>query len=526
MSYICGVDRAQRMLLPETVEQYVHVDSPVRVVEEFVDTLELKELGFTKTVAAATGRPPYAPEDLLKLLVWGYLNRVRSTRRLEAECARNLELIWLMRQLRPDFKTIADFRRDNAVALKGVFREFVLWSRDLELVGGELVAIDGTKLQASNHPSRRASAEQLAELIQGVDARIAEYLEALEQSESDLLGEESPPAQVPGLARKLAELKRRKKTYTEALAVAQASGQKAPLTDPQCQSMKGVGLGYNAQIAVDDKHHLIVAAEIADRSTDHEQLPVVAAVVQEVLESQELTVVADGGYYDREALAAATRAGVTVCVPQPRKGYAASEGCFAKSDFVYEAHRDGYRCLAGRLLARTGSYHKHGVKVAAYSEHRACEICPLKAQCTGGDYRRIERWEDEAIIEEIAQRVADQPQLLRKRKALVEHPFGTIKFWRGQKALLTRGRRMAQAEFSLSALAYNLTRVIAIRGVAKLLESLRKPRRTRLQKQGSRFFRRQHPHLARSRLQKRAAVPARDFRADQRNLAVYHFSLS
>src|SRR4051812_44315654 len=323
MSSLQGADRAQAMFLPETVEQYVPPDSPVRAIEAYVESLDLRALGFARTVPAATGRPPYAPGDLLKLFLWGYLNHVRSSRKLETECARNLELLWLLCQLRPDFKTIADFRRANAEALKGVFRDFVLLCRELRLIKGELIATDGTKLKASNHPMRQADAEQLAALVQGLEERIAEYLAALEQSETetDLLGEElPPPADVPELTRQLAQLRRSKAAYEQALALAQASGTKAPLTDPECLRMGKVKLGYNGQIAVDSGCDLIVVAEIVDAPTDHHQLPVMVAAVQEVLEKKEFHAAADGGYHAAAALAETVALGAIPCVPAPRKG--------------------------------------------------------------------------------------------------------------------------------------------------------------------------------------------------------------
>ncbi len=470
------------MFLPETVEQYVPPESPVRVIDAFVDGLDLQALKFARAVPASTGRPPYAPAILLKLFLWGYLNHIRSSRQLERECTRNLELLWLLQLLRPDFKTIADFRRANAEALKLVFRDFVLICRELRLIKGELVAIDGTKLKASNHPTRRADAETLATWLQEIEARIAEYLAALEQSEvrTDLLGEALPPESVPELTRKLSELRRRKASYEEALAVAQATGGKVPLTDPECQRMKKVGLGYNAQSAVDSACHIIVAAEIAEAPTDHEQLPIVAAVVQEVLENEEWETVADAGYHDQAALVAAETMGVVSYVPSPRKGSSASRGLFAKDEFVYEAACDGYRCPAGRLLGRTGQHQKHGVLVTEYSHAAACRACPFKAQCHQGGYRRLERGPNAALLEEIAERVAAAPHRLQQRKALVEHPFGTIKFWRHQGTLLTRGRRMVQAEWSLSALAYNLTRAMKVLGVPVLLAALRQRRQRRL----------------------------------------------
>jgi transposase len=462
------------MLLPESVEDYVDAENPVRAIDAFVESLDLARAGFARSQPAETGRPPYDPGDLLKLYLWGYCQRVQSSRRLEVECQRNLEVLWLLRRLAPDFKTISDFRKDNRQAIKEVFRQFVLLCRELGLFGRELIAVDGTKLKASNHVSHQRTAAEIQELLAGVEARIEEYLAALEQSEteSDLLGQPVEDAAGGGLARKLAALRQCRERYQQALEIAQVSGTKAPLIDPQCQSMQKVGLGYNAQIAVDNKHHLIAVAEIAEQPTDHAQLPVVAQEAREVLGVKQLQAVADAGYHDRSALAEAEEAGLETYVPSPQRGHAATEGVFHKSAFVYEAEEDAYRCPAGQWLTRRGEYEKHAEITFAYANPSACRACPIKAQCTKGESRRIERWEKETILEQVAARVAQRPEIIKRRKGLVEHPFGTIKFWRGQGVLLTRGRAGAQAELSLSALAYNLGRVLTVLGVTALLAAL------------------------------------------------------
>jgi transposase len=460
------------MLLPASVDDYVGAGNAVRAIDAFVDYLDLSEAGFARTKPADTGRPPFNPADLLKLYLWGYLNRVHSSRRLENECRRNLEVLWLLKTLAPDFKTISDFRKDNRDALKAVFRQFVVLCKELGLLGGELIAIDGTKLKASNNVSHQRTAESLAKSLAEIEARIEEFLALSEKSDTDLLGEECPNPNVEGLDKKLAALRRQKERCAQALEVAQATGAKAPTIDPECQSMQKVGCGYNAQIAVDAKNHLIVAAEISEKPTDHAQLPVVAEVASEVLQKAGLKVVADAGYHDRSALAEAEHAGFETYVPRPKAGHAATEGVFHKSEFTYEAEEDAYRCPAGKLLGRTGCYEKHKEITFAYANPSACKGCPLKGKCAKGPYRRIERWEEENVLEQLEDRVARHPEIIKKRKALVEHPFGTIKFWRCQGALLTRGRRGARAELSLSAMAYNLTRLLALLGVAGLVKAL------------------------------------------------------
>ena len=491
MSYITGTSRSQVMLLPETVDQYVGPDHPVRALDLFVGGLDPVDLGLSKALPAATGRPAYDPRDLLRLLLWGYFNRVCSSRRLEVECGRNLELFWLLRGLRPDFKTIADFRRDNAKALPKVFRAFVELCRNLKLFGQELVAIDGTKLKASNQFTRQANAKQLEQWIAEADVRIAEYLNALAESDSetDLLGKAVETPAAGSLRAKLAKIEKQKEQLNRALSVAQESGGKAPLTDPECQSMQKIGLGYNAQIAVDAKYHLIAVAEIAAEPTDHGQLPVIAESVKAVLGMMP-KVVADGGYHDQVSLAKAEEAGVECYVPRPAKGHTAKQETFAKSDFVYEAAVDGYRCPAGRLLPHKGKgFENHGLRYHGYVDAKACRACHLKDQCTKGEYRRVDRWEKESIMETIAERVADHPEMMRARKSLVEHPFGTIKFWWGQGAVLTRGRVNVQGELSMSAWAYNFRRVLTILGPKGLVQALRERRKSARNRSSKRLHR-------------------------------------
>ncbi len=458
------------MLLPAAIDQYVGEDHPVRFIEVFVEGLDLDGLGFAKSRPASTGRPPYDPRDLLKLYVWGYLNRVTSSRRLQKECGRNLELLWLLRLLQPDFRTISDFRGDNAGPIKGVFRQFVLLCRKLGFFGHELVAIDGTKLKASNFPGRRASAEEIEAKIRALDEQIDSYLAEAQRDDQAIL-EEEDSAKAPGLAGTLAKLHGQRERYARSLAVAEESGQKAPLTDADCLSMSGVGLGYNAQLAVDDKHHFIAVAELADEATDHRQLPVMAAAVAEVL-GPRVKMVADAGYHDQVAVAAAEEAGHECYVPRPLKGSAAHHGIYLKTDFIYDAEKDCYRCPTGQELSRRGEYLKHGLLYHDYANRQACGACPLRAQCTKSAYRHVQRWEKEAVLEAVDRRTEQSPQIVARRKALVEHPFGTIKFWWGQAAVLTRGRARVQAELSMSALAYNIRRALSLMGVKPLLQAM------------------------------------------------------
>ena len=475
MSFIAGLDRSQTLLLPECLEDYVSAQHPVRFLEAFVEGLDLAACGFARTTAADTGRPPFAPGDLLKLYLWGYLNKVRSSRRLELECGRNLELLWLMRKLQPDFKTIADFRRDNAGAFKAVFRQFNLLCRELGLFGGELVAIDGTKLKAVNNVARNFTPEKLRASLERIDARLAEFLAALDAGDH---AEPPPAAAAPGrgsMEERIAALRVRQQRYQEALAAMEESGAtQVSLTDPDSRRMRKVGVGYNGQIAVDARHKLIAVAEVVNEATDHGQLAPMAAAAKEALGVEKLKAVADGGYYDHAQIAACAGMGVESYVPRPRKGSAEAGGRFGKEQFSYDAAADTYRCPGGQILSREVEWLKRGEPHIAYANPGACRSCPLKERCTTADYRRITRWVGEAIVEAMHARVAAHPELIAQRKALVEHPFGSIKFWMEQRAFLMRGLEKVRGEFHLSALAYNIKRAINIAGMERLLEAVRR----------------------------------------------------
>jgi transposase len=471
------MDRSQTLLLPESLDDYVSAQHPVRFLDAFVEGLDLKGCGFRRSEAAETGRPPFAPGDLLKLYLWGYLNKVRSSRRLELECARNLELLWLMRKLQPDFKTIADFRKDNAGAFKKVFRQFHLLCRDLGLFGAEVVAIDGTKLKAVNNVARNFTPGKLRASLERIDARLVEFLAALDAGDSA----EPPPsaagaAPVPGsLKEKIAALRERQQRYQEALAVMEESGAtQVSLTDPDSRRMRKVGVGYNGQIAVDAKHKLIAVVEVVNEPTDHGQLAPMAAAAKEALGVEKLKAVADGGYYDHGQIAACAGIGVESYVPRPKKGSAEAAGRFGKEEFSYDATGDTYRCPEGSTLWRETEWLKRGEPHIAYANPEACRICPHKEQCTTAPYRRITRWEGEAIVEAMHARVAAHPEMIAQRKAIVEHPFGSIKFWMEQRAFMMRGLEKVRGEFHLSALAYNMKRVINIVGMERLLEEVRR----------------------------------------------------
>lgn len=472
MSYLSGVDRNQVQLLPASVEEYVGADAPVRAIDAFVQGLDLGALGLRKTVAD-TGRPPYDPADLLKLYLYGYLHRIRSSRRLEAETHRNLEVIWLLRGLRPDHWTIAAFRREQRERFKAILREFNLICRQLGLFGAELVAIDGAKFKAVNHPRRHYTAEQLRALIAHVDQRIDEYLAELDRADAEQAGAPARPG-VAALQEKLTQLLDRSAAYQHWQDTLAATGQsEVSLTDPDSRGQKKVGVGYNVQIAVDARHDLIAADTVVQAANDLAQLHPLASAAHEEIGAT--TVVADAGYHERGQLAACEEAGLTTYVPAPgtRTGQT-NDGppVYPKEQFTYDAAADSYRCPAGQTLPRTDSGHKHGKRCDYYAHPAACAACPRRPQCTTADYRRLARLENEAVVERQATRVRARPEIVRERKTIVEHVFGTLRLW-GHDVFLCRGLEMVRAEFSLSALAYNLRRALNVVGVAKLIAALR-----------------------------------------------------
>ena len=473
--FIEGKDRRQTLLLPECLDDYVTPDNPVRVIDAFIDELDLQALGFTRAQPAATGRPAYHPAILLKIYLYGYLHRVPSSRRLEREANRNLEMIWLTGHLAPDFKTIADFRRDNAAAIRATCRQFVVLCRNLGLLAGE-IALDGSKFKAVNSHERNFTRAKLAKQMAKVEASIAGYLEALDQA--DQTEDESTPARVEKLQDKIATLRERMQALQAIGEQLEASSdQQVSLTDPDARAMvtstnpRGI-VGYNVQAALDTQHHLIVAHEVTNVGPDRHHLTSMASQAQDALQTEELTVLADRGYYAGEEILSCTRAGITPLVPKPLTSPAKAEGRFGKQDFVYEPENDTYRCPAGEKLTRRFASVEKGMTIHVYWTTR-CANCALKAQCTTGRERRIRRWEHEAVLDAMEERLRARPDAMQVRKSTVEHVFGTLKGWMGATHFLTKGLKTTAAEMALHVLAYNLKRVIGILGVRPLLAGIR-----------------------------------------------------
>jgi len=473
MSYVEGASREQRVLFPEALDDYVTEENVVRFIDTFVDGLEMEELGFGRTAPKETGRPPYDPRDLLKLYIYGYINRIRTGRTLERECHRNVELMWLMRKLRPDFKTITDFRKDNRRAFKGVFRQFVMLCKGLGLVSGELVAVDGSKFKAVNSGQRHFTKKKLERRLKELDQKVERYLDEMDRTDGS---EKQTAVDKEDLKQKIERLKERKGRYEEFLKELNQSGQsQVSLTDPDSRAMALTPRGevsYNVQTAVDSKHHLIVEQEVTNEVLDNHQLFTMAQRIREMLGQDELQVVADMGYYNHEELKQCEEAGITAYVSKPLVSKNTARGLFGKEKFVYEADGDCYRCPAKeRLDFRFET--QEGDKKFRYYWTKACPGCALKAQCsTDPRFHRIKRWEHEGVLERLEQRVKANLLILKLRKQLVEHPFGSIKFWNDQRHFLMRGLEKVRAEFSLSTLAYDIKRAMNIVGVKGLLAAV------------------------------------------------------
>jgi transposase len=466
-----GMSREQTSLLPPSIEDYVAADHPVRVIDVFVEGLDVLGLGFTHATTAATGRPPYHPADLLKVFVYGYLNRVRATRRLEAEAGRNLELMWLIGQLQPDFKTLSTFRRGNVKAIARTCRAFTDFCRTQGLFAAELVAIDGSKFQAVASRKKVWTPERLAKAQARADERIAQYLEELERSEAEDAGPRASPEQVQAA---LTELKaRRDKLDAPAQGLAQSGESQWVQGEPEAKLMRtaqgGHAVAYNAQIAVDSQHKLIVAHEITNEGNDHRQLHPMAVAAKEALQVQELTVVADTGYTHGEQAAQCEADQITPVVPMQKAAHPHGP-FFPKGQFTYDRQSDTYRCPAGELLRRIKTDQRQQVHLYGT---RACESCALRAQCTGARRRTLNRDFHAAHAEAAALRAAQHPEIMLARHCLAEHPFGNLKWLMGVPRFLLRGLQGARIEMNLSVTAYNLKRVISILGVPYLLAQMK-----------------------------------------------------
>jgi transposase len=472
--FVQGDSRTQSFLLPEALDDYVTDTNPVRVVDVFVDELDLLQLGFEGVEPALTGRPSYHPEVMLKIYIYGDLNRIQSSRRLEREAQRNIELMWLTGRLAPDFKTIARFRKDNGKAIRSVCRQFVMLCQRLDLFADALVAIDGSKFKAVNHRDRNFTSAKLERRMQDIEESIGRYLLAMDTA--DRQEPAIAKARTERLQDKIAALKEQMRSLREIeVRLNAAPDRQVSLTDPDARSMKtrGTGVvGYNVQTAVDTKHHLIVAHEVTNNGIDRDQLPSMAKLARTEMGVDKLTAVADRGYYKSEEMLACHEAGITVFVPKTVTSSATAHGRFSKDDFIYDPQANEYRCPAGERLIWRFSTVERGLKLSKYWSSN-CQQCALKENCTPGPQRRVARWEHETVLEAMQTRLDHAPEMMRIRRQTVEHPFGTIKAWMGATHFLTRTIERVSTEMSLHVLAYNMKRVIKLLGMSAVMEAMR-----------------------------------------------------
>lgn len=474
--FIQGEGRQQVTLLPACLDDYIGEDNPVRVIDVFVDEINLAKLGFEGILPAATGRPGYHPSTLLKIYIYGYLNRIQSSRRLEREAQRNVELMWLTEHLAPDFKTIADFRRNNGKGIRNVCRQFIAMCRQLNLFAQAIVAIDGSKFKAVNNRDKNFTQHKLEQRVKQIDESIERYMSALDSADRTHTVEAEATA--ARLKEKLAKLRKHMQSLKAVeLSLKQQPDAQLSLTDPDSRSMatsgRGTGMvGYNVQTAVDTQHHLIVAHEVTNLGHDRTQLTNMALQAREAVGVEALEVIADRGYYKGPELLACEQAGITAFVPKTMTSDNKARGLFDKRDFIYIAQDNEYVCPAGERLAYRHSSIEHEMKINVYYT-TTCRSCSLKEQCTTGKERRVRRWEHEDVLDIMQTRLDKSPGKMKQRRCTVEHVFGTLKLWMGSAHFLMKTMEHVSTEMSLHVLAYNLRRAMKIMGISEMLKAMR-----------------------------------------------------
>ena len=477
--FIEGADRQQATLLPACIDDYVGEYSPVRAIDAFVDMLDLAALGFSD-VPEPTGRPGYHPGLMLRIYLYGYLNQVQSSRRLERECGRNLELIWLTGQLKPDFKTIADFRKDNGPAIRKVCQQFVALCRDISLLDSNVVAIDGSRFKAVNAKAKNFTREKLRRKLGEIDTAIQRYLGELDRADEVLekTGSALPEARIERATRKLAHLKKEADRLRTVEKRMDTTGEtQVSLSDPDARSMATTArmprvVGYNVQTVVEADHHLIVTHEVTMHGYDRDALSMMALSAKDVMAADEIEAIADKGYYKGEEIVACEEGGVTVVVPKSMTSNAGARGRFDKADFAYDSAQDVYVCPAGEALTYRFTSQQDGKAMRSYW-CGACADCAIRDKCTTGEQRRVRRWEHEDVLDRVQKRLDDNPSKLAVRSMTVEHPFGTIKSWMGATHFKMRTLKNVATEMALHVLAYNMTRVMKIIGIPALIVAMR-----------------------------------------------------
>ena len=474
--FIEGVDRGQSVLFPERLDDWISEDSLVRVVDFFVEELDLQRLGFARSAPARTGRPGYHPAVLLKLFIYGYLNRIPSSRRLEREAGRNVEVMWLTGKLVPDHKTIADFRRDNGAGIRKVCAQFVELCRRTGVLKGAVVAVDGSKFKAVNNRDRNFTRGKIASRLAHLEAEVERYLEEADRIDRQETGSARAEraAHLSGRFHRVRQEIERLMALDKALVDA-PDGQ-ISLTDPDARAMATRAqhsghVGYNVQSVVDAETHLIVTHEVTNQGHDRDLLTKMATQAKAVLQREDMHILADKGYFSAQEILACHEAGITATVPRSDTSGARSKGHFVKADFAYEHDTDVYRCPAGQALTHRTTTEQQGLQMRRYWTN-ACKGCALKSRCTTGQERRVSRWEHEHLVEASNARRRGPSAPMLVRRSTVEHPFGTIKCWTGPCHFLTRRLSGVRTEMALNVLAYNIKRMIALVGIKGLIAAV------------------------------------------------------
>lgn len=475
--YIEGENRQQSTLFPQSLDEYIAEDNPVRVVEVFVDALDLSTLGFNRTIPADTGRPSYHPSTLLKIYIYGYLNRIQTSRRLERETQRNIELIWLTGRLSPDFKTIADFRKDNGKAIQKVCGQFVELCKQMDMFEQSNIVIDGSKFKAVNSRDNNYTEGKIKARIAQTEKRVTRYLEELDRA--DRQPETAPKVRITHLTKRLKAAKALLKRLADIdEQIKENPNSQISMTDPDARSIatsgKGTAIvGYNVQSAVDDQHHIIVAHEVTNNGHDRDQLSPMSKKAKEATGIEKPTVYADRGYYSSLEIFACEQNGIVPMVPKTITSNSKSAGRFEKQDFKYNPEVDEYECPAGKRAPHRFDTTEKGLKIGVYWPSNAtCVDCEIKKQCTTSKHRRIRRWEHEDVLDRMQHRLDSQPEASRIRRQTVEHPFGTLKSWMGSTHFVMKTLNKVRAEMSLHVLAYNMKRMITIFGAQMLIRKI------------------------------------------------------
>ena len=475
--FVEGIDRGQATLFPACLADWIDENNPVQVIDVFVEELDLAALGFDGVAPEVTGRPSYHPSVLLKLYLYGYLNRVQSSRRLEREAGRNVEVMWLTGRLVPDHKTIADFRKEYGGAIRKMCAQFIMLCQRLDLFANASMVIDGSKFKAVNNRDRNFTRAKMERRLAQIEESVARYLQQLDSVDRQEPSE-ARETKTAHLKEKIVKLKQEVQRLNGLKAqMLAAPDQQISLTDPDSRSMatsgRGSGIvGYNVQVAVDTKHHLIVTHEVTNVGNDRAQLARMAMQTKATLEAESLDVIADRGYFSGPEILACERAGITVTLPKPMTSHSIAEGQFAKHDFRYVAEENVYICPAGEQLANHYQIEEHGLVLHRYWTS-ACRHCAIKGRCTTGKDRKISRWEHEHVVEAVQRRLDEHPEKMRQRRETVEHPFGTLKMRMGATHFLMKRLPKVATEMALHVLAYNLTRAVNILGVKPLMVAMR-----------------------------------------------------